>query len=309
MRQISQVTIIGTGLLGGSIGLALRAMRQSSANSGADPEGFRGRVVGVGRRLSTLQRARELGCIDEATDDLPTAIRRSDLIILCTPISTFTGLLEQIQPHLKNSAIVTDVGSTKSVVCEQARRILGPASNRFIGSHPMAGSEQHGPDAARAELFRARPCVVTPCQESEARALQVVETLWMSLGMRLLRMTPAEHDQHAANISHLPHAVAALLVDVAAQNRSLPMASTGFRDTTRVSSGDPCVWGDIFTTNRAAMLEAIDQLAGRLQHFRSLIEQQQPGPIVELLGKSKSVRDQWLAASDRSGQRPGADSA
>lgn len=278
------VAIVGTGLLGGSIGLGLRAA------------GYAGRVIGVGRRIETPRRAAELGCVDEATTDLAAAVAACDLVILATPLRHFESLLASLASiDAAARLIITDVGSTKDRVCADAQRILSPAgARRFIGAHPMAGSEQHGPEHARADLCAGRPCVLTPAGDADPAALAAVEGLWRTLRMRLVRMTPAEHDRAVAHISHLPHALAATLVGTAQRQVGLDIASSGFASTTRVASGDPEVWVDIFRSNREQVVHAIDEYLADLTRFRDLVAGDAAPALGEFLRQSQAGRDRWL---------------
>ena len=279
---VSRVTIVGTGLLGGSIGLGLRAA------------GYPGRIVGVGRRDVTVQLAAQLGCIDEPTTDLAQAVdgQASNLVVLATPLGAFEQHLGKIAKLNAPNTVITDVGSAKQQVCAAAQRLL-PLPAMFVGSHPMAGSERHGPEQATAGLFQSKPCVIAEEPGTDPDAMALVESLWQTLGMRLIRMTAAEHDRQAAIVSHLPHAVAALLVELASRSDSLGMASTGFRDTTRIASGNPNVWLDIFSANKGALLQAIDALGDDLGKFRQLIENDDHAGLGDLLTRSRDLRDRW----------------
>ncbi|MCX5658721.1 MAG: prephenate dehydrogenase/arogenate dehydrogenase family protein [Planctomycetota bacterium] len=289
LSDLRGIAIVGTGLLGGSIGLGLKAA------------GFAGKRIGVGRRIETPRRALELGCVDEATTDLLAAAGQCDLVILATPLRHFAGLLTTLAGVATSSAasaknpIITDVGSTKQQVCADALRIL-PAHlrNRFIGAHPMAGSEHHGPDNARADLCAGRPCILTPMPDADPGALAVVEALWRTLRMRLVRMAPREHDHAVARISHLPHALAATLVGAAEQSGSLDIASSGFASTTRVASGDPEVWVDIFRSNREEVVGAIDEYMAALTRFRELVATDRELDLAAFLRQSQAGRDRWL---------------
>ena len=157
----------------------------------------------------------------------------------------------------------------------------------------MAGGEQHGPENAADDLFAGKPCVITPESDTHPQAIELVESLWSTLGMRLVHMPPDEHDHQVARISHLPHALAVLLVELAAKEGGLDLASTGFRDATRVASGDPKVWLDIFMTNRQAMIESIDQFADHLGRFRAMLAGVSEQPILEMLCRGKARRDWW----------------
>lgn len=277
------ITIIGTGLLGGSIGLALLERQLAS------------RVTGVGRRQETLDRARERGCLTETTTDLSRAVRDSDLVILATPIRTLHELLNQLTHHVSRETVITDVGSTKSSIVSHAERVL-PESSGFVGSHPMAGSEMHGPDAARSDLFVGKPCIITPTARSSPQAVETVAQLWRSLGMQVRQMTPAAHDDAVARISHLPHALACLIVEMATDHDSaLEVASTGFADTTRVASGDPAVWKDIFSDNARQLERVLDDFQSSLDRLREMIRADDPQAIEQYLKTIKATRDQWCS--------------
>lgn len=287
LGDVGQVTIVGVGLLGGSIGLALRQA------------GYGGRIVGVGRRREVVERAVQLGCIDAAAASIEEAFIKDDqarqLAVICTPLSAFEGTFAEIAAYADWAGIiVTDAGSTKQFVCEQALKLL-PDAKRFVGAHPMAGSELHGPEHARADLFQNRLCILTPSGTgSSDAALGVVRAFWSALGMKLTEKSPAEHDKVVAAISHLPHAAAVLLVQLADQRKAISIAATGFRDTTRVASGDPRVWTDIFTTNREAMLDAIDHFAGALDQFRAVVASSDEAEMLRVLTDVKQARDTWL---------------
>lgn len=294
LDNVKQVTIVGTGLLGGSCGLALRAA------------GFQGRIVGVGRNLDTVERARKRGCLDVASTELGMATRDSQLVVVATPLSSFPTILKELARNIHKAAVVTDVGSTKQEVCATARRLL-PVPSRFIGSHPMAGSEQHGPDAADADLFKNKPCIITPEPDADPAALRLVEGLWTALEMRLIRMSPAQHDRRVAGISHLPHAISVLLVELAVSTGGLDLASTGFRDTTRLASGDPAIWQDVFTTNREALTETIDAFAARLAKFRELLASRDHQGLLKWLQDNKDARDKWARGFTRQTTQPDVD--
>lgn len=282
MLELRQITILGTGLLGGSLGLALRHA------------GYTGRIVGVGRRQATVDRAAAMGCLDSGGTDVAHGLAGADLAVLAVPVGAFPVLLAQVAASGSPSLVVTDVGSTKAWVCRAALETLGPVRfRRFIGSHPMAGSEQQGPDAARADLFRCKPCILTPAPDADPEALAVVESLWTMVGMKLIRMGCEEHDQAVAAVSHVPHAMAALLVELAAVSGHLNVGSSGFRDTTRVASGDPSMWADIFITNRPAVVAGLRALRESIDAFAAAVRDGDREAIVALLSASKAVRDQW----------------
>lgn len=290
MLQVKQVTIIGTGLLGASLALALKS------------QGFAGRLVGVGRRESTLAQTRALGCFDGLTTVTGEALEQAQalksgekhLAVLAAPLGHFREIFQRIIRYDDPGLVITDVGSAKTSVCRMANEIL-PEPARFVGSHPMAGSEQQGPTAADATLFQGKPCVLTPEHHTDPDALEVVESLWKLLGMRTLLMTPMQHDRNVALVSHLPHAMAALLVKVAAADggESLDIASTGFADTTRVASGDAGLWVDIFESNQTALVDTLDETLAELERFRKMVARGDSGALRRLLQGAKETRDAW----------------
>lgn len=283
MIEPQTIAIVGTGLLGGSIGLGLRAA------------GHKGRLVGVGRRPQTLEKAIAHGCIDEGTCDVAQAAKESDLMILATPLGAFESTLRQLAPAQHERLVITDVGSVKGVVCAMAGRVLRHPQ-LFVGSHPMAGSELQGPEHARKDLFVGRPCVVVRGAATEA-ALARVQWLWDTLRARAFYMSAEEHDRKVAAISHLPHAVAALLLQNALAEQAFDVASSGLADTTRVASGDPELWADIFLLNSTAVMSSLRPFGEQLERLGQLIAQGDRAGLVALLRSSKESRDVWLQRS------------
>ncbi len=280
-RDLKHVTIIGVGLIGGSAGLALKAH---------DPDIH---IAGVGRRQSSLDEAMAVGAIDAVHFDSARAVAGSDLIILATPVGAFGTHLKAIKPHLKKSAVVTDVGSTKSTVVRLSREILGPGE-AFVGSHPMAGSERKGVSFARADLFAGATCVITPTRNTPTRITSRVEKFWSTLGMHTVRMSPAAHDRVMARVSHLPHVLAALLM-MLPHKKDLDVSATGFADATRLAGGDPEMWRDILMTNRQSMLKAIDDFDESLIHLRDLLDRGDAPGVKKFLASAKKRRDATLA--------------
>jgi len=279
--RCNQITIVGTGLLGGSIGLALRYA------------GFTGKIIGVARSESTRRAALEHHCIDQAGEDPVASVIDSDLIILCTPVGTIPGLFDQLAEHVDPQAVITDVGSTKHSIVQAAHAKL-KHPGRFVGSHPMAGSETTGPENARADLFTGKPVIVTPDAHTDADAVEQVETLWRALGMHVTRAGAKEHDQMVAHISHLPHALAVLLVIAAEEGGGLEVASTGFTDTTRIAGGDPELWADIFLDNAEPVVEALDLSMKLTKGLRDVIARGDREHLLKILSQAQRVRQQWL---------------
>jgi len=275
--QLKHVTVVGVGLLGGSAALALKAHNPSIT------------VAGVGRRQVSLDEAMRVGAIDTAHFDAAEAVENSDLVILATPVRAFERHLKALAPALGANTLVTDVGSTKAKVVRMARRVLGPG-NRFVGSHPMAGSEQKGVLFSRADLFVGATCIITPTRDTPQSAADKIEDFWKTLGMCVVRRSPAAHDRAVARISHLPHVLASLMMLLPGR-ADLDVSATGFRDVTRLASGDPEMWRDILLTNRQAVLGALDGFAADIGKLRALIDRGDGGAIEKFLIKAKRRRD------------------
>jgi len=273
----NQVTIVGTGLIGGSLGLALKA------------GGLAGRVVGVGHRPATLDRARACGAADVTTLDLVEGVRGSDLVVLATAVGLFERLLAQAAEALAPGAVVIDVGSTKGEVVRRLEPLV-PPGRAFLGCHPIAGSEKRGIDHARADLFRGAVCVLTPTPRTPPEALARVSATWKALGMRILVMDPEAHDRLLAEASHLPHVVAAALARTL-RPEAAPLTGTGWADTTRVAGGDPGLWRDIVMTNREGLLRALGRLEGALAEFRRAVETGDEAAVERFLAEAKAARD------------------
>ena len=275
-----RVAIIGVGLLGASLGLALKERKLAR------------HVAGVGRRNSpSLDVALAKGAIDSAHTDPAAAAAEADLIVLCTPSRQFPDMLAAMAPALKPGALVSDVGSTKQQVMKWADALL-PKTVHFVGAHPMAGSEQRGPEAARADLYDGAYCFICGGAAEPAARL---EALWQALGTCTTRIDPARHDQFVAAISHLPHAAAFALVNTAARlPEALPAIAGGFVDTTRVASSDVAMWTDIFLTNQAAVTDMLDQYIAALDALKQAIARGDETTIRQTLADAKQTRDRLV---------------
>jgi prephenate dehydrogenase len=274
---IRRLSIIGVGLLGGSLGLAVKKCISDC------------HVVGYGHRALTLGKAIEMQAIDEGTQDLAVAVREADCVVLCTPVGTFEELLVRISPSLKPGAIVTDVGSTKRSVVESAHRIL-PNTVQFIGSHPMAGGEKRGVEFARGDLFQGAVCLTTPLPGNQPDAIETIENLWTTVGMRIIRLSPAEHDQRVALISHLPHAIATAVMAIQ-DDPSLALAGKGFLDLTRIAAGDGGLWRDIFLDNADSVRDGLTKLIQELDHFANLLRPESAAQLKDWLDQNARKRD------------------
>jgi prephenate dehydrogenase len=248
------VTLIGVGLIGGSIGQALRARRLA------------GRVVGVGRDPGRLEEARRLGAIDEGATDLARAVAAADVVVVCTPVDRIAAEARRAAALAPGHALVTDAGSTKARIVAEVE--ADPrARAAFVGAHPIAGSERNGVAHARPDLFDGRPCALTPTDRTPPDRLGRARAFWSSIGCTLVELDPESHDRALAATSHLPHVVAAALASAAGADR-LDLAAGAYRDTTRVAAADPALWTAIFLENRAPLLDALDRLDAQLDAFR-----------------------------------------
>jgi prephenate dehydrogenase len=275
--RIGTLTIVGVGLIGGSIGLAARR------------RGLAGRVIGAGRQAATLERARELGAIDHACLDLVDAVRRADLAVFCTPVNLIAEQVLAAAPGCARGTLLTDAGSTKGDIVRALDGKLPPGV-AFVGSHPLAGSEKRGPEHADADLFQGRVTVVTPGPHTDRAAVERTVAFWQALDSRVVCMTPEEHDRALAMTSHLPHLLASALAGILPPELR-ELAATGFRDTTRIAAGEPSLWTAIFAQNRAAIIEALGELQSQLVEFKKALMAGDQAAIDALLARGKRSRD------------------
>jgi prephenate dehydrogenase len=285
--QFRKITIIGVGLLGGSIGLAAR--KRSLAKE----------IAGYARREKTITECEKIGALDYATTDLLAAVSNADLVILCTPLAQMATLTKQFLPALKRGAIVTDVGSVKADVVRELETLAKKAGAHFVGSHPMAGGEKMGALAAKADLYASAVCVITPTKRSNPAAVRKVEQFWKSLGARTLRLDAAQHDLIVSRTSHLPHvaaaALAGLVLDPKHPKSQVGLCATGFRDTTRIASGSPEMWRDIALANRKNVSQSVDVFVGELKRFQSALKKGDSKAVKNFFATAKARRDNWCA--------------
>ena len=274
---MTRLAIIGPGLLGGSIALAARRAG-----------GFR--VAVWARRSDAVAELQKRALAEVASSDLARVVQDADLVVLAVPIGAMAALARQIAPLVPRGAVITDVGSVKAPVVEELSAIFAEGG-RFVGSHPMAGSEQTGLAAAREGLFDEAACIVTPDHRSDAAAVTAVDGFWRTLGGRVLELSPAAHDEIVALVSHFPHLLAATLINlVAAKNgAAFDFAGPGFRDTTRVAGGPPEMWTEILHTNRTAVRASVEAMIEKLREIATLLDHD--APMTEFLNQAKTQRD------------------
>lgn len=279
--MIDTLAILAPGLLGGSLGIACHE------------KGLARRIVVWARREAVRETCLAGQWCDAAYADAIEAAREADLVVVCTPVEHILPLIRAVAPELKQGAIITDVGSTKAVICQEAPLSL-PASATFVGSHPMAGSEKSGLNHARGDLFEGSPCFITPLEETSEEAFQTVRELWEGVGMEILEAAPDVHDKLVARVSHLPHFIASAL-SVTVGRTELPWKEAcgqGLRDTTRVAAGHPAMWRDICLQNREALLKVLKDFQVCLTSFTQALEKKDFDRLEELLEEGRQYRSE-----------------
>jgi len=284
--RFRKLAVFGVGLIGGSFAAALKQAGRVD------------RVVGVGRSRANLDRALELGVIDEIGSSAQAAAADADLIFLAVPVQQTPTVLEALAPHIEPQAVLTDGGSTKRDVIEAARQRLGDRLARFVPAHPIAGAELSGVEAATSELFRKRSVVITPLPETDAQARGRIEAAWAACGAHLVEMTPQRHDEVLAAVSHLPHALAFALVHMIARRSDatelFSFAGAGFRDFTRIASSSPEMWRDILIANRDVVLAELDDYRGRLAELAQHLQAGDADALEKLFAAARTARNDWL---------------
>ncbi|MBI1284775.1 MAG: prephenate dehydrogenase/arogenate dehydrogenase family protein [Thiobacillus sp.] len=285
---VDKLAIVGTGLIGGSFALALK---QADAV---------GEVLGVGRNTAKLTLARELGLVDRAVDWSEAG--QADCILLAVPVGETESVLRRLAPHLKAGAIVTDAGSTKLNVVAAARTTLGGRFADFVPGHPIAGSEQSGPGAARADLYHGKRVVLTPQTDTHTDAVTIVKALWQATGAEVETLDAALHDRVFAAVSHLPHLAAYALVDDLARRADgdtfFRFAASGFRDFTRIAGSSPEMWRDIALSNREALLAELDAYLDALRTLRQAVSDEDAAGLLEIFSRARNARENWMKQQD-----------
>lgn len=273
MRLFKKVAIVGVGLIGGSIGLAVKK------------KGLAGEVIGIGHHRKSLNEALAVGAVDEAYLELKN-IKGADLVILAAPVREIIKIIPRLQGLINKDCIVIDAGSTKSEILKTAQR----HKLNFIGAHPLAGMEKKGPRNARDSLFENSWCLLTPSRGTDRSGLEKVRRFWQSLGAKVKVLDARTHDKILAWTSHLPHLVVFGLLDCLKPDY-LEFAAGGLKDTTRIGLSDPLLWRDIFLTNREEVLKAVKAFKKSLWRLEEAIVRNQPGKLVSCLESSRNKRD------------------
>jgi prephenate dehydrogenase len=278
---IQRLAVVGVGLLGGSVAKAARA------------RGLAREIVGIGRDESRMAPALRDGVLDRATVDLAEGLRGADVVVLAMPVLVIERMLPAVAAAVADDALVTDVGSTKAGIVAAAGALTATRPFRFVGSHPMAGSEQAGYAVARDDLFEGATVIVTPTDTTAPRSVKETVGMWEAMGARVSQLDPRAHDRVVAAISHLPHLVAFALV--AGAHRFEPsafaFAARGFRDTTRVAAADPVMWQEIFHDNRAALLDSVARFREALAEVEGLVDRADEALLRTWIAQVKHLRE------------------
>ncbi|MCX5680886.1 MAG: prephenate dehydrogenase/arogenate dehydrogenase family protein [Candidatus Omnitrophica bacterium] len=272
-----KVTVIGIGLLGGSLAVAMKKNHLARE------------VVGVSRRQAALNFAVKNRIVDSGTNNIVKAVENADFVILATPIQTILSLLTSLGPHLKRGCIITDIGSTKTSIVQAAQKHL-PNHVLFVGGHPLAGSEKKGVEFSDAALFNQSFCLLTPTDKTNKDALDKVSEVWTRVGSIVKIVSPDEHDSILAHTSHIPHLLAYGLIDSIPSNY-LMYGATGLKDTTRIASSTPELWSDICMQNSKNILKSLDEVVKVLASYRKAISVGDENALTDFFKKAKEKRD------------------
>lgn len=272
---MKRICIVGVGLIGGSIGIDVRRLHLARE------------VVGVVRRKESIEESVRLGAVDRATLDINEGVNGADLVILATPISKMVSIAEKI----KSEAVIIDVASVKGKLVRELEKVLG---TNYVGTHPMAGSERRGVSAAKAGIFEGSTCIITPTENTKPGALGKVKEFWKRLGAKVITLSIDEHDRLVAFTSHLPHLLAAGLVNtMAGEEKVESCIGPGFKDTTRIAASPPALWQEICEWNKDAILASLKKFQGELSGIEELINSSNWNELLNKLAKAKDLRDKW----------------
>lgn len=284
--MIQRLCLIGVGLIGGSLSLALKQ------------RGLIGTTVGFDIDSSNLRQALEHGVIDLAADSMGSAVAGADWVVIATPVGALPRVFADLQPHWRDDWTVCDTGSTKLDVVQAATQVFGCVPANFVPGHPIAGAELSGAGAARADLFERKRVILTPVEQTDRAALRRVEQCWLSIGALVSEMAPSHHDEVLAATSHLPHVLAFVLTEMLGrkdeQQEIFQYAAGGFRDFTRIASSDPRMWLDICLANRQQLLPLLEEYREALRMTGQLIESENAGELLTLFSDARNARQRFL---------------
>ncbi|MDC0482833.1 prephenate dehydrogenase/arogenate dehydrogenase family protein [Candidatus Thioglobus sp.] len=282
--MINKITIIGVGLIGGSLAKAIKENNLAKV------------VFGFGRDLNRLEKAQKANVIDQFSTNLKDAINNSDIVIIATPVGSFQEILSEIKPFLTSKIVISDVGSTKTNIASIVSQTLGDYSNYFIPAHPIAGKEKSGFEASEANLFNNRKVIITPLETSNPDSINIIQEMWEGTGADVDFMSPESHDELLGMTSHLPHMLAFSLVNyLISKNPSASIyAAGGFKDFSRIASGDAVMWRDICIQNKDQIVSHIKGYQKTLDSLVDAIENENSDELDLLFTSAKKTRDSWV---------------
>lgn len=288
---IKQISIIGVGLIGGSFAKGLKARKHKA------------KIFGFGYSEHKLNRAIELGVIDEFSLNIKEAVKNADLIMVAIPMGSFKKVFQQIKPFIKQDAIISDAGSSKMSVIKAAEDVFGKKFTNFVPAHPIAGKEKSGIEATDENLYEQHKVILTPTKITDIKAVEKVTNLWQLLGATVIEMLPQEHDEVLAASSHLPHILAFALVDLLAKQKDLPnvfdFTSGGFKDFSRIASSDPTMWRDITLNNSTAIIKWLKNYQTELTKITTMVEQNKENELFQLFNHAKKTRDKHVLKKEK----------
>jgi prephenate dehydrogenase len=282
MVHFNNVTIIGVGLIGGSLAKAMKAA------------GLAGRITGTGRSKESLERALKLGVIDDIKEDRAQAVNNADLVVLASPVGSFEQIVREIGPRMKSGAILTDVGSVKGDLVRRMEKLL-PSGMSYVPGHPIAGKEKYGVSEATESLFRGAKCILTPTKKTDATSLESVRSLWAAAGAQVLLMDADTHDRVFAAVSHVPHVAAYAMVNTVASLNTgtenyIDFSGAGFKDFTRIAASSPGIWKDICLMNRANIMEIIERYEASLSEIKKAVNTGDGAAMEKLFRNASDAR-------------------
>lgn len=283
--MINRLCVIGVGLIGGSLALALKKA------------GFCKEVIGAGRNEQRLMKAQELGVIDHYETDYAKAVSKADIVFVAVPLGSMADIFRKIEPALQSHTLITDGGSAKYCVVEDAIAVFGSKLKQFIPGHPIAGTEKSGCEAAFDSLYQKRRVILTPLEDNARKDIDTIKAMWQAAGAEVDEMTAQHHDLVLAGTSHLPHLLAFGLVDCLNQvddvDEIFRFAAGGFRDFTRIASSDPVMWRDICLSNREAVLAMMQRFETEMDILKNAINSKDGDQLLEIFSRAKKARDEF----------------
>ena len=282
--MINKITIVGVGLIGGSLAKALKEKNLAKT------------VFGYGRDRSRLEEAKKSNIIDDYSTQIEEALNHADIIVIATPVGTFRNIFSEVKPLIVDDVIISDVGSTKTNIVDMAKEILGDKSQCFVPAHPIAGKEKSGFEASDGNLYIGKKVIITPIEDNSSESIQVIESMWKNVGAEVDFMSPLSHDDLLGMTSHLPHMLAFSLVNyLVDQNPSASIyAGGGFKDFSRIASGDAVMWRDICLQNKDKIITHLRGYQSTVEELIDAIDQEERDKLELLFATAKKTRDSWI---------------